>query len=94
MSTKKCNIVPFLYSHTLPWYACGLSRARDQKNLCFVVVIFLVAFKRLNVLPASFLSVWNHYCYVRCQEKSIKNLQARNSAPFSWRFRRFWEFGS
>ena len=39
MSTKKCNIVPFLHSHTLPWYACGLSRARDQKNLCFVVVI-------------------------------------------------------
>lgn len=51
-------------------------------NLYFVVVIFLVAFKRLNVLPASFLSVWDHYCYVRCQVKSIKNLQARNSAPF------------
>lgn len=91
---KKCNIVPFLHSHTLPWYACGLSRARDQKNLCFVVVIFLVAFKRLNVSPSSFLSVWDHYCCVRCREKSIKNLQARNSAPFSWRFRRFWEFGS
>ena len=40
MSTKKCNIVPFLLSHTLPWYACGLSRARDLKNLCIVVVIF------------------------------------------------------
>lgn len=66
MSTKKCNIVPFLLSHTLPWYACGLSRARDLKNLCIVVVIFLVAFKRLNVSPASFLSVWVHYCYVRC----------------------------
>ena len=55
MSTKKCNIVPFLHIHTLPWYACGLSRARDQKNLCFVVVIFWVAFKRLNVRITSIL---------------------------------------
>ena len=63
MSTKNVRLYHFLLSHTLPWYAFGL-RARDQKNLCFVVVVFLVAIKRLSLSPPSFLSVWDRYCCV------------------------------
>ena len=91
MSTKNVRLYHFLLGHTLPWYAFGL-RARDQKNLCFVVVVFLVAIKRLSLSPPSFLRVWDRYCCVVSGE--INWLKARNSAPFSWPFRCFWESGS